>query len=44
MSDVRVRIAEPADAAGAAAIYSEGIESRQATFETEPRSPHEFER
>lgn len=32
-----VRKAVPADAAAIAAIYSQGIEDRSATFETEPR-------
>lgn len=34
----RVRPATPADAPAVAAIYSEGIAGRQATFETAPRS------
>jgi phosphinothricin acetyltransferase len=33
-----VRPAQPADAAAIARIYSQGIEERIATFETEPRS------
>jgi phosphinothricin acetyltransferase len=33
-----VRDAVPADAAAIAAIYNDGIASRQATFETEPRT------
>jgi L-amino acid N-acyltransferase YncA len=34
-----IRAAEPADAAAIAAIHSQGIEERDATFDTEPRSP-----
>ena len=37
-----VRPAEPRDAAAIAAIYNQGIEERQATFETEPRSPEDI--
>jgi L-amino acid N-acyltransferase YncA len=33
-----IRPARPEDAAAIAAIYNEGIEERQATFETQPRS------
>jgi L-amino acid N-acyltransferase YncA len=40
---VTVRSAEPADAAAIAAIYSQGIEERQATFETEPREAADVE-
>jgi L-amino acid N-acyltransferase YncA len=36
--DLAVRPARPADAAAIAAIYSQGIEDRIATFETEPRT------
>jgi L-amino acid N-acyltransferase YncA len=39
---VLIRSAEPADAAQIAAIYNEGIEERQATFETRPRSAAAF--
>jgi phosphinothricin acetyltransferase len=35
---METRPARPADAAAIAAIYNEGIASRQSTFETEPRS------
>lgn len=35
---LRTRAATPADAAAIAAIYSEGVADRIATFETEPRS------
>lgn len=35
---LKVRPAEPGDAATIAAIYSQGIEDRIATFETEPRT------
>lgn len=35
---LKVRPARPEDAAAVAAIYSQGIEDRLATFETEPRS------
>jgi phosphinothricin acetyltransferase len=34
----RVRLAGSADAAAIARIYNQGIEDRQATFETEPRT------
>jgi L-amino acid N-acyltransferase YncA len=37
-----VRAAQPDDAAAIAAIYNQGIEERQATFETEPRSPEDI--
>ena len=37
-----VRPAEPRDAAAIAAIYNQGIEERQATFETRPRSSEDF--
>jgi L-amino acid N-acyltransferase YncA len=37
-----VRAAEPRDAAAIAAIYNQGIEERQATFETEPRRSAEI--
>lgn len=36
------RLATPADAAGIAAIYNEGIADRVATFETEPRTPEQI--
>jgi phosphinothricin acetyltransferase len=38
-----IRAAEPGDAAAIAAIYTEGIAERQATFETEPRSAADVE-
>jgi L-amino acid N-acyltransferase YncA len=38
-----VRYARPADAAAIAAIYNQGIEERQATFETAPREPADVE-
>jgi phosphinothricin acetyltransferase len=34
----RVRLAEPTDAAGIARVYNQGIDERQATFETEPQT------
>jgi len=37
-----VRIAEPRDAEAIAAIYNDGMEGREATFETEPRSGAAF--
>lgn len=37
-----IRPAEPADAPAIAAIYNEGIEERQATFETRLRDPDEI--
>jgi phosphinothricin acetyltransferase len=37
-----VRPARPSDAAAIAAIYNEGIEERQATFETRPRSAQDI--
>lgn len=42
MGAVRVRMAEPADAAAIAVIYNQGVEGREATFETEPRSGRNF--
>lgn len=36
---LRLRPAEPRDAAAIAAIHNQGIEDRSATFETEPRAP-----
>jgi len=41
MSAHRVRAATEADAAAIAAIYNQGIEDRQATLETEVRTPEE---
>jgi L-amino acid N-acyltransferase YncA len=41
-SKPKVRPATSADAAAIAAIYNEGIEDREATFETEPRDPDEI--
>jgi L-amino acid N-acyltransferase YncA len=38
---VEIRAADPADAESIAAIYNRGIEERQATFETRPRSADE---
>jgi phosphinothricin acetyltransferase len=37
-----IRPAKPPDAAAVAAIYNQGIEDRQATFETEPRPAAEL--
>jgi L-amino acid N-acyltransferase YncA len=42
--ELTVRPAERADAAALARIYSEGIEDRNATFETDPRSAADAER
>lgn len=42
MDAMRVRMAKPADAAAIAVIYNQGIEGREATFETEPRSGRDF--
>jgi phosphinothricin acetyltransferase len=41
-SELRTRLATPADAAVIAAIYNEGIADRIATFETEPRTPEQL--
>jgi phosphinothricin acetyltransferase len=41
---LEVRSATPADAAAIAEIYNQGMEERQATFETRPRTPSELER
>jgi L-amino acid N-acyltransferase YncA len=38
-----VRPAQPSDAEAIAAIYNEGIEDRQATFQTRPHEPGELE-
>jgi L-amino acid N-acyltransferase YncA len=38
-----VRPAQPADAEAIAAIYNQGIEERQATFQTRPHDPGELE-
>jgi phosphinothricin acetyltransferase len=38
-----VRLASPADAAAIARIYNEGLEERNATFETAPRTPRDVE-
>jgi phosphinothricin acetyltransferase len=43
MSDPRIRPAEPSDAEAIAAIYNEGIEERQATFQTKLHDPGELE-
>ena len=42
MGPMRIRPARPGDAAAVAAIYNEGIEDREATFETRPREPEEI--
>jgi L-amino acid N-acyltransferase YncA len=39
---VNIRPAQPTDAAAIARIYSQGIEERIATFETEPRSTEDM--
>lgn len=39
---VKVRAAEPRDAAAIAAIYNQGIEERQATFQTALHAPEDF--
>ena len=39
-----IRPAEPGDAAAVATIWNQGIEERQATFETEPRTAADVER
>jgi phosphinothricin acetyltransferase len=39
---VLVRAARPSDAPALAAIYGEGIEGRESTFETRPRGPDEM--
>jgi L-amino acid N-acyltransferase YncA len=44
LSNLRVRPATLADAAAIARIYNQGIEDRQATFETDPRSAQDIER
>ena len=41
---MQLRPASHADAAAIAAIYNEGIEDREATFETRPRTPDEVVR
>jgi phosphinothricin acetyltransferase len=38
-----IRPAEPSDAEAIAAIYNQGIEERQATFQTRPHDPGELE-
>ena len=43
MGEERIRAAEAADAEPVALIYNEGIEERQATFETRPYSGRDFE-
>ena len=40
-SDIRIRLAQPADATTIAAIYNQGIRDRIATLETEERTPDE---
>lgn len=42
MGRLTVRAATPDDAAAIAAIYSQGIADRVATFETEPRTPDDI--
>jgi L-amino acid N-acyltransferase YncA len=42
VTDVTIRPAQVADAAAIAAIYNQGIEERQATFETRPRAVQEI--
>lgn len=42
MSAIRIRPAEPQDAAAIAAIYNEGIRGRSATFETMERTPQDI--
>lgn len=44
MTALRVRLATAGDASRVAEIYNQGIEDRQATFETEPRAPAEMAR
>ena len=39
--DIRIRLAQPADAPAIADIYNQGIRDRAATLETEERSPEE---
>jgi phosphinothricin acetyltransferase len=41
-TEVKVRAAEDRDAAAVAAIYNQGIEERQATFQTRPHEPEDF--
>lgn len=41
--DAHAERAKPSDCAAIARIYNEGIEDRQATFETRRRSPNEIE-
>jgi L-amino acid N-acyltransferase YncA len=43
-SDVRIRRAEPGDAATLAEIFNQGVEDRVATFETRPAAPGDAER
>lgn len=43
MSELRIRPAEPPDAEAIAAIYNQGIEERQATFQTRAHDPGELE-
>ena len=43
-ADVLIRVAAPADAGAIAAIYNEGIEEREATFQTRLQSAADFER
>jgi L-amino acid N-acyltransferase YncA len=42
--DLAIRAAEPADAGTIAAIYNEGIEEREATFQTQLQTAADFER
>jgi L-amino acid N-acyltransferase YncA len=43
MSELRIRPADPPDAEAIAAIYNQGIEERQATFQVRPHDPGELE-
>jgi L-amino acid N-acyltransferase YncA len=40
--DITIREAAPPDAEAIARIYNQGIEERAATFETQPRTPHDI--
>ena len=43
MAELRIRPADPQDAEAIAAIYNQGIEERQATFQIRPHDPGELE-
>jgi L-amino acid N-acyltransferase YncA len=43
MKDMTIRVARPDDAPAIASIYNQGIEDRNATFETEPRTVPDIE-